>query len=51
MFDRLRKSEVERIAATKIAQSRTGQGKKLTPAQIVAQQCKAAGARNKRRGK
>lgn len=45
-----RKSKDEKVAEAKIRQSRDGSGKKLTPAQIVAQQCKANDAKNKRRG-
>lgn len=44
------KGKDEKVAETKIEQSRNGTGKKLTPAQIVAQQCKANDAKNKRRG-
>jgi hypothetical protein len=46
----LSKSRDERVTEAKIRQSRDGTGKKLTPAQIVAQQCKANDAKNKRRG-
>lgn len=45
-----RKSKDEKVAEAKIRQSRDGTGKGLTPAQIVAQQCKTNYAKNKRRG-
>jgi hypothetical protein len=49
---RFRKSEAEKLAEAKLDATRNAKAARgLTPAQIVARQCKAADAKNKRRGK
>ena len=47
MFDKYRKSDTEKAVEAKLSTSAKG----LTAKQIVALQCKASNAKNKRRGR